>query len=323
MIIRRHHTANFTTIGNALFDDVRLSLDDIGLLVWLLSRPHDWEIRRPALRRRHKIGAKKLGAEGIRRIIHNLMKTGWCRAEKIRLSNGTFSVTYEIRDEPGPEMSEAEVIEALSLVSSEADDASDEEDIDPVPPDKPPPTSPELASQLRQGVRGPVIKDLPNTDSPNTDSTKAPPLWREFRKLWPSGDILSPLACEKLFAALSPDDRQRAFDGVSPYLKNCHARQRKVCDLSTYLKERRFKGNLAVAQTTFAIHRGTPQACRWLEYRKAIGEPTAWMESLWREGKPWYAPTEWPPPALRKESPEPPTLLSPADDQFIRKQGLG
>ena len=39
MIIRRRHTANFTTIGNALFNDRRLELDEIGLMGYLLSRP--------------------------------------------------------------------------------------------------------------------------------------------------------------------------------------------------------------------------------------------------------------------------------------------
>lgn len=303
MIIRRRHSANFTTIGNELFDDARLSLDDIGLLSWLLSRPNDWEIRRPALMRRHKIGAVKLGREGLRRIIRNLMKTGWCRAEKTRLSNGQFSVIYEIRDEPGPEMSEEEVIQALSLVSSEADDDSEEAESDPMPPDKTTVAPPEVAAPVVAGRPWSLIKDLPNTDSTNTDSTKAPALWSNLRKAWPSTDILSPLACEKLFAALSPDDRQRAFEAVSPYLANCRARNRKLCDLSTYLKEKRFKGNLAVIAPEVPILGNTPQASRWLDYRIDLGEPTSFMRECWKLGKPWYAPTEWPPPLPASASP--------------------
>jgi len=296
VIIRHQQTANFTTLGNAVFDDARLSLDEMGLLAWLLSRPHDWEIRRPALMRRHKIGTVKLGRDGLRRIIRKLMKTGWCRAEKTRLSNGTFSVTYVIRDEPGPEMSEEEVIEALSLVSSEADDDSEEAESDPVPPDEPPTSQPGVAAPGVAERPWSLIKDLPNTDLPNTDSTKAPPLWRDIRAAWPSGDILSPLACEKLFAALSPDDRQQAIEAVSPYLANCRAKNRKLCDLSTYLKERRFKGNLAIPVTSYAILGNTPQASRWLDYTIGIGQPTDFMRDCWRHGKAWYARTEWPPP---------------------------
>jgi hypothetical protein len=302
VIIRRRHTANFTIIGNALFDDERLSLDEIGLLAWLRSKPHDWEIRRPALMRRHKIGAIKLGREGLRRIIRNLMKTGWCRAEKTRLSDGTFSVVYEIRDEPGPEMSEEEVIQALSLVSSEADGDSEEAESDPQPPDDPPPAPPEVAGPVVAGRPWSIIKDLPNTDSQNTDSTKAPAVWSRLRAAWPSSDVLSPLACEKLFAALSPDERQRAFDGIGPYIANCRAKNRKLCDLSTYLKERRFNGNLAVPVKTFPIFRNTPQAFRWRDYMVAVGRRTSFMDECWQQGKPWHAESEWPPPLPAKQA---------------------
>jgi hypothetical protein len=47
-------------------------------------------------------------------------------ARKDRLPNGTFYMIYEIRDEPGPTLTDEEVRRALSLVSSEA--ASDEID---------------------------------------------------------------------------------------------------------------------------------------------------------------------------------------------------
>ena len=36
MIIRRRHTANFTTIGNVLFEDERLAADEVGILAYLL-----------------------------------------------------------------------------------------------------------------------------------------------------------------------------------------------------------------------------------------------------------------------------------------------
>src|SRR5436853_6269084 len=113
MIIRRKHTANFTTIGNALFDDERLAADEVGILAWLLRQHNDWEVRRPALMRRWNIGSVSM-----KRIINNWMRFGWCQAKKTRLSNGTFSIIYEIRDEPGPELSEEEIRDALSLVSS-------------------------------------------------------------------------------------------------------------------------------------------------------------------------------------------------------------
>ena len=89
MICRRKHTANFTTIGNALFDDERLAADEVGVLSYLLSRPNDWEVRRPALARRWD-----MGRERIARILFSLIRYGWIVAKRDRLANGTFYVIY-------------------------------------------------------------------------------------------------------------------------------------------------------------------------------------------------------------------------------------
>jgi hypothetical protein len=42
-IIRRKHTKNFTTIGNALFGDERLYPDALGILAFLRLRKDDWK----------------------------------------------------------------------------------------------------------------------------------------------------------------------------------------------------------------------------------------------------------------------------------------
>ncbi len=317
MIIRRRHTKNFTIIGNELFNDERLALDEVGLLGFLLSQPNDWEVRRPALRKRWKVGR-----DGIKRIIDNLIRTGWCRAEKTRLSNGTFSIVYTICDEPGPSLSDEEVRRALSLVSSEAAEEPYASDADesPEPCAQPPTCQPALDHRILDGRQW---QESLNTDSTNTNPTKAPaPIWRDLRAAWPPGDILSPLKCEQLFAALSLADRQLAIDGSGPYLANCRARNRKVCDLSTYLKERRFVGKLAVVSTTFPTMGGTPQAFRWLAYRKAVGEQTGYMEDCWRQGKPWYAPSEWPPaiPLRQSTGPPSPSLMTSDDEEEAAKE---
>lgn len=166
-VIKRRYTANFTTIENSLFDDERLAADEVGILAYLRSRPHDWEVRRPALGRRWK-----MGRDAIKRVISNFVRTGWCVARRERLPNGTFHMIYEIRDEPGPTLTIEEVRQALSLVSSEAgneefdvNEASDAMPVTGQPPTPypsladPPPAEPPLA-----------YKNLPNTDSPRTDS---------------------------------------------------------------------------------------------------------------------------------------------------------
>ena len=295
-VIRRRFTANFSTINNALRDDGRLEADEVGILYYLLTQPADWEIRRPALRKRWHLGPR-----GLKRIIDNWMRTGWCRVAKTRLSNGTFHFIYEIWPEPGPGMTDEEIRLVLSMESVEPE--SDEEASNTGNEDEtttkttmlsattgPPPT----------GDGGVAHIESTKTISQNTDSTKAPLLWREFRAAWPAAEIISPFACEQLFATLSPDDRQRAFDCIGAYIANCKSRNRKLCDLSTYLKERRFAGELAVLVPAYATHGGTPQAFRWLEFKQAVGERTGFMEECFRSGRPWFAPTEWPPPLPSK-----------------------
>ncbi len=134
---------------------------------------------------------------------------------------------------------------------------------------------------------------LPNTIQPNTDSTQA--VWSGVRKTWPGDHVLSAFACENLFASLTIENRQAAFRGIEPYLSDCRTRNRKVCDLSTYLREKRWE-RLPATVKAWPIRGGTPQAFRWLEYRKAAGQPVAFMTDCFASGKLWYAPTEWPPP---------------------------
>jgi hypothetical protein len=141
MIIRRRHTANYTTIGNALFEDERLAADEVGILAYLLSRPNDWEVRRPSLQRRWGIGR-----DAMRRIIFNLIRCGWCQPIRSRLSNGTFHVIYDILDQPGPTLSDEEVRQALS---SEATEMAE------------PAARPAVSNEAQ------VSEDVPQPDTPN------------------------------------------------------------------------------------------------------------------------------------------------------------
>lgn len=171
-VFRSQHTANFTTISNRLFDDVRLKADEVGILAFLISRPHNWELRRSALQRRWDIGPMTM-----KRIVNNWMRYGWCKATKKRLPNGTFCIVYDIFDLPGEEQTDEQIREALSLVSSEA--SPDEvvlpdEKADHHPPAgrPPPPSQPVLASHPLAD-HGVAYIDSTKTDSANTDGCAA------------------------------------------------------------------------------------------------------------------------------------------------------
>lgn len=254
MIIKRRYTANFTTIKNALFEDERLAADEVGILAYLRSRPHDWEVRRPALARRWS-----LGRDAIKRVITNLVRTGWCVARKDRLPNGTFFMIYEIRDEPGPTLTDEEVRRALSLVSSEA--ASDESDVISSPnsaPDHPPdggepPTGyPSLADPSPDRAEVAYI-DIQNKDLPRKDSTQKPERegararekhalnLAEFKRRWPTNASDDQARVDNAWWALSNEDGEAALVGISPFLDKLKRDHRKHPPAGfTYLGQKRW-----------------------------------------------------------------------------------
>lgn len=296
VIIRRRHTSNFTTIGNALFEDERLAADEVGILVFLLSRPNQWEVRRPALMRRWRIGR-----DAIKRIMTNLIRTGWCCAKKTRLSNGTFHIVYEIRDEPGRELSEEEVRGALSLVSSEVADGNSDDNTGGChlrDSGDPPTGQPPLADHHTVTRRW-LIEDSENTDLSNTESTQVARAFLDVRSAWPPEHVLSLADCEAYHAALADPIKEDAFQGIKPYLDECRLQNRKVCDLGTFYRGRRwerFTTKRAGPEAPRAIYRGMPQAIRWREWY-AAHEPAklAVFDQQMATGRGYTVPSEWPP----------------------------
>lgn len=308
MIIRRRHTANFTTIGNTLFKDERLAADEVGVIATLLSMPNDWEVRRPALARRWR-----LGRDSIKRIIHSAMRTGWIIASKTRLSNGTFHIIYEVRDEPGPELSAEEIMAALSLVSSDAgqDESADNEGHESTEPDadpcgQPPTENPSWgAGQPSLAQPSPVnpsrsIEDSLKTDSLKTESTKGVRAFQAILGKWPINHVLSRIKCESLHASLTDADQEAAIRWAGPYVADRASQGAKLCDLSTYYHERRWerlaaKGSDKPKIATFRVR--SPQWWRWREHNLSIGKSIKFMES-YANNNPvgmWSEPSEWPP----------------------------
>lgn len=272
MIIRRRHTANFTTIGNLLFEDERLAADEVGILAYLLSRPHDWEVRRPALMRRWGIGR-----DALKRVVDNWLRTGWARAQKTRLPNGTFDIVYEIRDEPGPSLSDEEVRRALSLVSSEAatDEIDEETSSDQGPVIRtPPPGQPGVAEPLPADP-GVAKKELLKTESPRTESDQ---IEREavgydrkaafiaaFETRWPTAATDDRARTAKACRDLPDDQENPALNGIGAFLEKLKRDGRKNVPAGwRYLEQRPWSLLLEAAKAepqSFApLPGGSPQA---------------------------------------------------------------
>lgn len=249
-VFRRQHNANFTTISNRLFDDDRLAADEVGILAFLISRPKDWEVRRPALMRRWGIGIVAM-----KRIVHSWMRTGWCQAAKVRMPNGQFYIEYRIYDLPGREMNDDEIREALSLVSSEAlkdGSPSISADDEPIPEGEPPPCQPGVVDQPL-ATEGWPIKDLPNNEIPRTDSTKKPERegararekhalnLAEFKRRWPTNASDDQARVDSAWWALSNEEGEAALVGISPFLDKLKRDHRKHPPAGfTYLNQKRW-----------------------------------------------------------------------------------
>jgi hypothetical protein len=72
MIIRREHNGNFTILPNAVANDQRLSIEAIGVMAYLLSRPPNWTIRHSQLQKACRVGRQKL-----QRIFRELIQAGY------------------------------------------------------------------------------------------------------------------------------------------------------------------------------------------------------------------------------------------------------
>lgn len=102
-VLRRIHTNNFTIIGNALLNDRALSAEAVGVICYLIGKPHDWTLRPGELAERFDCGADR-----IQRILKELIEAGYIR--KVRQRNSETQqwlaaeyIVLDTRDEPLPE----------------------------------------------------------------------------------------------------------------------------------------------------------------------------------------------------------------------------
>jgi hypothetical protein len=97
MIIRTSRKNRFTHIPNDLIEDPSLDWKDLGLLVFLLSKPDNWEISVEHLKKQ-----RKLGRDGIYKCLDTLIFAGYAIREK----NKDGTVDWYIFDEKTTEKPE-------------------------------------------------------------------------------------------------------------------------------------------------------------------------------------------------------------------------
>src|SRR4030043_788505 len=87
---------NFTTIPNELILDKGLSCKDKGLLIYMLSRPPDWQFYEVEI-----IKHCTDGRDSIRSGIKSLIKANYIKRHRVRDEHGQFrEYIYEVYDTP-------------------------------------------------------------------------------------------------------------------------------------------------------------------------------------------------------------------------------
>jgi hypothetical protein len=100
MIIRREKRAkNFTVIDNDIINDSRLDWRDLGLLIYLLSKPDDWEVCTA-----HLIKVRKSGRDAVHNSLKNLCEIGYAS----RKPNPHGGWVWTITENPNTEIPNTE-----------------------------------------------------------------------------------------------------------------------------------------------------------------------------------------------------------------------
>lgn len=251
MIIRRSHKRNFTTLGNEVVDDVRLSYEALGLLTYLLSRPDDWEIHVAQLTSRIKAGRDK-----VYRIVGELQKAGYLAHERVRDDGVITGGRWIVREDPA--------LEENSTISAETEPHTENPDVVVEPhtalPDTalPDTANPDAYQRLTgtQDLQGPKeerdARARAGQEAQPEAALQAPPApepekgltvdaaWSSLLKAWPDIALQSESLARSALSALSGEDRKIAVDRVPAFLAFHREKlgKAKLPFLHNYLGER-------------------------------------------------------------------------------------
>lgn len=95
-ILRHKHTSDFTIIPNGLIQDESLSLRDVGLLVYMLSLPDDWEFSVRGL----AAIFKNDGRDAIQASLKRIEKAGYLHIKQTRENGRLGKVIWTVSDAP-------------------------------------------------------------------------------------------------------------------------------------------------------------------------------------------------------------------------------
>ncbi|CAM5194145.1 putative protein OS=Bosea thiooxidans OX=53254 GN=SAMN05660750_03258 PE=4 SV=1 [Bosea thiooxidans] len=302
MIIRRRVTRNFTIISNELFDDERLSLEAMGLLAWLRSRPDNWALSVEHLRRRFQIGRNK-----IHNLVRELVGTGWVTRERQRnpVTKAFIGIEYVVLDEASSTTTQGQT------PGHENGDVACDELKEPRP-DLPDAALPEVANQddiIRTESEQELHTPFPS-DPPSARSLAEGDRWRALANEWNWEPGESRTQAETAFKRLSPVDQRHALAVAGEYIASRARAGRKRNYLKSFLRERLFvdftishdgAAGLRTGGNNVFVAVGTDEFDAWDRAYRTAGKPGMPQHSRHAGRDGWWRPSRFPAADWRPE----------------------
>lgn len=298
-IRRANRPSRYTTIGNAIFDDKRLSAAALGVLVYFLHLPPDWEIHVGQVQARFGFGRDKMQA-----IMRELRAAGYARLERKVGEAGQFAGSiWLIDEEPSQDCradsgavtgADARTVERGGSAPPEIEDHREPEN--PVvggfhrEPDFP--AAGKSGSPIRQNTKleQNIVFPLPpkareakdglgeEVEAARPGSTYED--WLRFKDRWRFSLGESENTARQEFLRLGPAERKAAILGAESF-QAAMAGRRHPPHAATFLRERKWTyAGLSVARSApgsapsparFWTERGSPQWQAWQDHYRING----------------------------------------------------
>jgi hypothetical protein len=244
-IVRLPRRQRFTSIDNRILSGGYLTLEAIGMLSHLLSRPDDWTVSIQQLATHFRCGRDK-----VQRIMNELRDAGHARLRAIHEDGRLRGKRWEISEERDG--------------SNEAAQAQATQDFRQ--PENPAVCEGSESLENRQTENRPVkrLKNEYNKIPPKSPSDVTPdagPSFDEFERAYPFGDA-DPCQAMRYFRGLRSDERRKVLAHAPSYVADRKARGLPVAAPQTYLRCRIWETQLGIRNgeaASNAAHRPAPR----------------------------------------------------------------
>lgn len=151
-----------------------------------------------------------------------------------------------------------------------------------------------------------------SSDSPKKSiKNNYPEAFEAFWRAYPTDQNMSKKEAHGEWKKLPAEDRQMAIDSLPAFKAYCKAQEDyRTIHANRYLSKRRFEGHLEKGKEISARMIITPHSPQWATWRTYYRDnknqfQVKLMEDSARDRKSYYAPSEWPPSAGRRDPPPP------------------